>query len=427
MTIFNKRTAIFYYLVLYVVLLFSWARLSIIPTNYRIAFLALVFVPIIFIKISFLFPCLVLFLTTSLLSLAGFTFMPTDTIYYLLISLVFVFVAVFNERNYRYPYPLIILLIVLTLAVNTVTSGTIEKVSLVSLLMLLVSITVLGKDREMVVELIPQAFILSTFACAILTLANQQLLIQESFEYDYDRVMSGSLNYTCCTLGIGFILAFRELFKTTLWIRKIIYVSAMVVILTTIIIEASRGAILAIGVSSILMVLTQRIKLKTKVIIIAAFILLLFVFLNNHVLDLLIYRIQSEEGTGNGRTEIWTEKLSKFHGSITIPKALFGIGYVETMNLGGAGIRFAGCHNDFIAFYIEYGLFGLFLFLILILYPLFVTKSKSIRIDIAPLIVFIFLTCMTLEPFSIGYLPFFFLLSFIYLVVAPINKVGVIV
>ena len=409
----NKKRLYIYYSFLFALLLFTWARLSLIPTSYRIAFLALLFVPIVFNTISLFFPCLVLFLTTTLLSFAGYTFMPTEIIYYILISFVFALVAIFHTREYYYPYPLFILLIVLTLAVNIVTSGTIEKVSYAFLLMVLVSITILGKDREMVIRLIPQAFIISTFACAVLTLVNQQLLVQES--YDYERIISGSLNYTCCTFGIGFVLAFRELFKTSSWVGKAFYILAMFVLLFTIILEASRGAILSLSIASIVMVLTQRIKLKTRIIIIAAFILIAFVMYNNQVLDLLIYRIQSDEGTGTGRTEIWAEKLGKFHASLSFSSALFGIGYENTWNLGGARRQFIGCHNDFIAFYIEYGLIGLFLFLLLILSPLIVARTKSLRADIAPLVVFVILTCLTLEPFSIGYLPFFFLLLFIYL------------
>lgn len=379
----------------------------------RVGYLALVFLPVVN-RVSLFFPCLVLFLTTSLLSFAGYTFMPTETTIYLLIAGVFAFIAFRERRDYKYPYLLFLVIFFISMVVNIATSGKIEKISYSFLLLLLLPITINAKEKEFVADIAPKLFIISTAACACLTLMNQQLLIQES--YNYERLISGSLNYTCCTLGIGFVLALRELMKSSTkkyW--RLFYIFCMMALLITVIMEASRGAMLAIVISSVLIVFNKTSRLRTKIITVVLASLFIVVLYNNQVLDLLIYRIQSDTGTGTGRTEIWGDKLSQHLDSISFLSAFFGRGFENTWKLGGYGRDYIGCHNDFVAFFIEYGLIGIILFLLLILYPLRVAKTKSLRSDILPLVAYLIVTCMTLEPFSMGYLPYCFLLLFIYL------------
>lgn len=409
-----KKQTIIYYLVLYVALLFTWARQDYIPMPARIAYLVLVFAPVLFKRVSFYFPCLVLYLTTSLLSYAGYTFMPTETSIYLLFTLIFAFASHRGERKSYYPYIIFLCILILITSVNLFCSLKIEKVTYSFLILLLLPLTIKGKERETVVELVPKVFIVSTLACAVLTLFNQQLLIQQSSAYD--RLVSGSLNYTCCTLGIGFILALREFMKqSTHKIGKLFYALSMMLLIITIVLEASRGAVLAVAVSTVLIIFKQQSRIGTKIVTIILASLMVLVLYNNQFLDLLIYRIQSETGTGTGRTEIWSNKLHLFLEQSSVSSLLFGIGYDKAWNLGGAGLSFIGCHNDYLAFFIEYGFVGVLLFLVLVFYPLRAAKSRIVRIDVLPFVSYIIIVCMTLEPFSMGYLPFCFFLFFIYL------------
>lgn len=409
-----KKQTIIYYLVLYVALLFTWARQDFIPMPARIAYLVLVFAPVLVKRVAFYFPCLVLFLTTSLLSYAGYTFMPTEIIIYLLITLFFSATALSLKRNYRYPYWLFVLLLFLTVVINFIESYTIESVSYSFLFLILLPLTVSDNDKDIVVSVVPKVFIIATFSCALLILLNTRLISADF--YSYDRLVSQSLNYTCCTLGIGFVFALRELVKpSTTKAERVFYAISIMVILFTVISEASRGATLAMILSSVIIIIgwqgSRRIKFFT--IVVAA--IFIFVLYNNQFFDLLVYRIQADTGTGSGRTEIWVEKYNKYREQITIGSALFGIGFENTWNLGGAGANYKGCHNDFLAFLIEYGVIGLVFFLTLIFYPLRAAKSRIVRFDIVPLVTYIIVVCLTLEPFSMGYLPFCFLLLFIYL------------
>ena len=204
----KKKILLVYYGVLFVLLLTTWARQDFISMPIRVGYLALVFLPAVN-RVSLFFPCLVLFLTTSLLSFAGYTFMPTETTVYLLMAGVFAFIAFRERRDYKYPYVLFLVIFFISIVVNLVTSGKIETISYSFLLLLLLPITINEKEKEFVADIVPKLFILSTTACACLTLLNQELLIRES--YNHERLISGSLNYTCCTLGIGFVLSLRIL------------------------------------------------------------------------------------------------------------------------------------------------------------------------------------------------------------------------
>lgn len=407
-----KKTFI-YYLILFLLLLSTWDREEYIPMPLRVAFLTLVFLPVLK-RVSLYFPCLVLFLTTSLLSYAGYTFMPTEPIIYLSITALFAGMAFRNRRNYQFPYLLLLLLITLTIFVNFLEAGKFEKISFSLLIMSLIPITIGDKDKRVVVEIVPKLFIVTTVAVAILTLLNQQLLVIET--YNYERLVSGSLNYTCCTLGVGFILALREFIKPTctkLW--RVVYASSMIVLLLTIVMEASRGAMLGVVIATVLIVLNRNSKLSTKIIVVIFAVIVVMVLYNNLFFDLLIYRIQNDTGTGTGRTGIWADKLNVFLTSSSFFETLFGVGFEKTWNFGGGGASYVGCHNDFVAFFIEYGLFGSLLFLFVLGYPIFAAKTKQVRSDIIPLLAYIVVTCTTLEPFSMGYLPFCFVLLFIYL------------
>lgn len=409
----NKNIFFLYYGILFVLLLTTWARQELMPMPIRVAYLLLVFAPVVN-RVWWFFPCLVLFLTTSLLSFAGCTFMPTEIIIYVLITAAFALMSYSSRKSNDFPIHIFLLILFITIIVNLLASAQIEKVSYSFLILTLLPLTIKEKNRDEIVDIIPKLFVIATTSCAILTLMNQQLLIIET--YDYERLISGSLNYTCCTLGIGFILALREYLKSTSQrIPKLLYAFSMMILLITIVMEASRGAMFGIAVTSVLYVLNRQSRLRTKIIVITLSVLFLILLYNNHVLDMLIYRIQNDTGTGTGRTEIWSDKFNVFLNSISVISAIFGIGFERTWNLGGGGATFVGCHNDFLAFFIEYGIIGLSLFLALLIIPFRVAKSRMVRHEILPLVAYIVTTCMTLEPFSMGYLPFCFFLFYIYL------------
>ena len=417
----KKAYLIIYYAILLLLLVATWARTTLVPLPIRMFYLGLLFLPLLRYRV-FLAPCLALFWTIAQLSF-GYSLMPTEPYYYVGITLVFVVISIRRQKKYvHFPYPYLVLFFFYVLIINLVTNGTIEKVSYSFLLFLLLLLSVNDNLSE-VAEMVGKAFILVSLVCSGLIIVHMNELTT-SYSSDLDRVVTGSVNYSCTVLGIGAVLALSQSFNTkrSLW-WKIVCFFTIVISLFALLIQASRGAILAIAVADVSIVLFQRMKFRYKMlalVLIGAFVYFLY---QGAYLDLLITRIQSDDGTGTNRLIIWRDKLSSFYESSGFFQFLFGIGFEPTWRLGGAGKAYYGCHNDFLAFFLEYGLLGIILFFILILYPLF-NCPKGSRFTIIPLLLFIVTDCFSLEPFTIGYPPIYFFLFYQYLLSASQKEIS---
>ena len=124
----NKNIFFLYYGFLFVLLLTTWARQELMPMPIRVAYLLLVFAPVVN-RVWWFFPCLVLFLTTSLLSFAGYTFMPTEIAIYVLITAAFALMSYSSRKNNDFPIHIFLLILFITIIVNLLASAQIEKVS----------------------------------------------------------------------------------------------------------------------------------------------------------------------------------------------------------------------------------------------------------------------------------------------------------
>ncbi len=406
----HKGLLVAFYLVLLVLLLVTWSRTTLVSMPIRLVYLGLLFIPLISNRWLFA-PCLVLFWTIAQLSF-GYSLMPTEALYYVIVSLVFAIFSFHSFRRDDCPYPLFVLFIVATLLVNLTTSMTIGKITYSSVLFLLLFITINRRMSE-VAEMVGFAFILVSLICSSLVIFYQDRLIV-AYSSDFDRIMTGSINYTCTTLGIGSVLALLQAFdinRNRFW--RIVCIGTVIISFIALLLQASRGAILAVVVADLVIVFSQRINLAYKLITVLFFGLFVYYLYEGSYMDLLISRIQSDDGTGTNRLVIWKDKLFAFHESSSFMNLLFGIGVERTWNLGGAGYSYIGCHNDYLAFYIEYGVFGIFLFLSLLFYPYF-RSDRNTRRRIIPLLVFILADCISLEPFSVGHIPMYFLLFYIY-------------
>ena len=412
----KKRAFIeFYYAILLFLLIETWASTSLASLPVRVLYLGLLFLPLLSNR-EFLAPCLILFWTTAQLSF-GYSLMPTESYYYVAITLVFVAVTLLrNKKPIRFPYPLLFLFFLFVVLVNLATNGELQKVSYSSILFLLLLLTINDNLSE-VTEMIGYAFILVTLICSILVLINLSALTI-SYSSDLDRVMTGSINYSCSTLGIGSVIALSQSLNVRKnWWWRIVCIITIIISLFVLVIQASRGAILAVAVADIAILLFQRIKLIYKLLGIALVVAFVFFLYDGSYMDLLIYRIQTDDGAGTNRLVMWEQKLSAFQESANVFHYLFGIGFENAWKLGGAGKAYVGCHNDFLAFFIEYGIFGFIMFLGMILYPLY-CSPRNARISIIPLFLFIVSDCISLEPYSMGYPPMYCLLLYIYLLSA---------
>lgn len=410
----NKNKLLIYYSVLFVMLVFTWANRTFLPVVIRLAYLVFLFAPCL--KYTSLFaPCLILFLTTSLLSF-GYTFMPTEVGYYVLIAAVIALVTYSSYRkSIHIPLGAFVAFLVFVTLVNVIHSGTIERITYAFLLFIFLTLTVSQEENvKLATEIIPLCFIIISLACSILIWINQRELMVD-FAAGYERLWSSSINYTCSTIGIGVIFALEIALdaKRRKYIR-IISLATMIISFKVLLAEASRGAFLVIAVSSVIIILFTKVKVYYKILVLLLLYGVVMYLYQHGYFDLLIYRVEMDDGTGSQRLSIWESKLNSFLNYDNPLVVLWGLGYSKTWGLGGEGLSFIGCHNDFVAFFIEYGVFGLGFLLFFLLFPL-IKVSKKTRRHILPYLIFIIVDGLSLEPLSMGYLPMFFLLFYIYI------------
>ena len=213
-------------------------------------------------------------------------------------------------------------------------------------------------------------------------------------------------NYFGCAVGFGIVAALVEIFrrKSSAIIKLILYASIMVM-LACLAINASRGALLAVGISSIILISFSRTKTMYKIlftIIIVAGIISIF---NMGYFDLLQYRIENDSNGGSGRLIIWTRKIQSFFNEANILNIFFGMGNEGARALAFGSAVSRAFHNDFIAFLCEYGFLGLILYLGWLYYP--VKKAKENKLIVASVVGYIAACGLTLEPVTAGRFTYF--------------------
>ena len=178
--------------------------------------------------------------------------------------------------------------------------------------------------------------------------------------------------------------------------------------------NASRGAVVCVASGIIIITLFSKIGLKKKISIALLVFFGIMLMYQLGLFGALEERVMhDEDGTGSGRTIIWAYKISLFFEQ-PMYKLFTGLGY-----RGGFMLGFDdgyGFHNDYVAFFVDYGIIGTILFILFLLYPLFIArKNKKQRAIVTALTVYLILCCTTLEPLSGGRLPFCYLYLFIYI------------
>ena len=106
---------------------------------------------------------------------------------------------------------------------------------------------------------------------------------------------------------------------------------------------------------------------------------------------------------------IWSSKYYTFIDNASFGDLVFGVGKDRGIGLTSVlGVNHMGFHNDFLAFLVSYGVVGLCFFVALLVRPLRKLKwSSPYRTAVIANSVFLFLACMTLEPFFIGMYPLY--------------------
>ena len=405
----ENKNLYFYYGFLFVVNLVLGLRYhGEAPTIMRLAFLVMVVAPALksYRILPFVIP---LFLISST---AGYIegLMPSQLYWYAVISVVVVFLARNNHVKLgRYPISLLLLFLYITF-VNYICGMTIEHISY-SLIIVLAFCLLMRFGDEWALSLFSLVFALISLSLSLMFIFADPT---NTHSYGYtglERVMAFSdPNYYGCTLGMGALTSVIELFrqpKGKTLLRSFYFIVA-VMSFVILILNASRGGILAFALAVAVIILFSRVNRIGKIITIVVLAGLIAFLYENDYFALLEYRIMNDTGGGSSRTAIWIYKLNVFFNQSNIFQILFGYGHNGGLAIGGGKFGYGagkvlGFHNDFIAFLVDYGVIGLMLFL-LFLYFIFrqACGNKILKVFCFSVLIFLVVHIMTLEPYTAG-------------------------
>ena len=396
-----SKKLLYYFIFLFLVLI-SWRNPDITPpTMLRVVYLFALMVPTLLFAQKMMPIVITLFYVVSNYS-CYISYMPNQVMLYVIFPIMSLLYK--SQNNTTYSPSIYLILFIYTVFANLLGSFSIEPICACFLLMVLFTkLSPMNDSRY--VHLFSCAFILSSLVIGLQFMIEGKQF-QENFNYGelVTRTQWMDPNYLGCVIGLGSITALIEaLFNKTISKKlKYLLFSIFGFLCAILILNASRGALLATLGSSIILFLKSDIQFRFKVATILCFLLFLYFLYVYGFFDFLLLRIELDEGRGgSGRTDIWATKIQSYS-QLSFFDQLFGIGYQNGMRLGFGTAR--GFHNDYIAFLIEYGVIGLMAFIFFLIS--FLRKANNFWIVFA-IVLYVVLTGATLEPISGGMLSYF--------------------
>lgn len=411
----KKNSKVLIYYLMWILVYIAWGYLNI-PLNSVVCLLvwAAIIVPTFFLDTTIF---LVVFSTFYLLARYNYSSVYLPTNIYTYVGTYIAFIIIRGKELKGKINPLIMALFLITLFRNFFDSAEIIDASLCFLLLIMFIHTGNLSSKE-TTTLFSWAFMSAGVALSIYHIIFGDTTGMQSWREGelvdryafYDINYGGSIIALCICMVLIYLFNFEK--KSNLF--RMFAISSVVLMSVSLILNASRASILAVVFCLVLLILNSKAKIYTKLFAVIVAVLFAFVVSREGVLDYLVFRFTSDDGTGGSRTYIWQHKLYFFSANSDIIHFLFGYGYDGGRNIsGGIGVRSIAFHNDFLAFLCEYGFIGFVLFSLFFLYPL--AKSiKGNRLAVIAGLLSLFVITFTLEPFAAGRLPFFSYWYFLY-------------
>lgn len=400
-----KKNLIIYY-VLLLGLLSTWNSPELPPMIIRLLFLVLSVAPLVFNNTE-RFPCI---LSTFVIISANRyvpSYMPFLPIY---IAITTIMMMSFKRSGTgkSAPLPLIILLI-FTCFVNLLKSSSVESISITTLIIVLfysfIDNDLHRRSREISISLV----VISFFLCLeILIFKGESTYSFTVGDRQFDRVGWNDPNYFSSIIGMGAIASLNMLLSSERLSKlyQALLISVIMLVIVVSLMIASRGAILAMFVSIMVLLIFARRQSKISSVLLLTLFAFIIIIYQNGSFNFLITRFINDAGEIGGRDVIWRSKLADFSEHASFLDLLIGLGHKEGLALASyVGDRaYIGFHNDYIAMSVSYGLIGLILMIAMYLYPIF--KYKDPRVTATCL--YIMIISISLEPLYSGGLAIFY-------------------
>ena len=390
------------------VILLSWTNPTAPPSAIlRILFLVALMIPLVANKLYYIYiPAVLIFFHTVSYYGSAFSYMPTDISY----LAVFPLLCLMGIKNRNSPPAIWIVFFLYISFINLLYGGNFSNLSKLFLLLILLY-PILFINKKYSFTILSWCFILSSIVLSILYIINR-----DKFSYAYggdlERSMWMDPNYWGVAVGVGTVISYVEYTfnQKTPKLFKALLLVTMGLTIAVLILNASRGALLAVGVSCLYVILTNKDStVKSKTFIILLSIIFIYILYKQGYFELLEYRTEDRDlSGGNGRLDIWTRKINAYLMLHPIQQ-ISGIGNIGGMNLGFNYLR--GFHNDFVGILVCYGIIGLMMYLFLLINVYICSSNKKIAMAV---LLYIIVSSFTIEPISGGHLIIGSLLLFSY-------------
>lgn len=408
----NKTLYIYlYYAVLLLILASRGAEASEPPMVLRLAFMAAVIAPTIAYN-EFCYPAILTMFFAITRDGFSYSYMPYNLSIYVIITIAIT--VFFRNRkdvggNYVPTYlilmTLYLFLIDLVFSMGQHGSAVFNNTAL-SLISIICFLLIIGKDKEVALQQFPLCFAVTTIVLCYAFFTGREHFTVDYFNTEYERTGWTDPNFFGMLLGMGTVSAFIKLFSQE-WkmlsnVDKGIYLSAIVLSMPVLLLNASRGAVLSVTVAFTILLVASKVRSSYKILFVILAVVGLFYLYSNNYFDLLLFRIENDDGTGSDRTVIWADKLNAFFNGNFI-QMIVGYGHTGGSNITGTLVGF---HNDYVGFLVDYGFIGLAMLLYWLYYPVSIARNAA-RVNVVVLIVYLAMCFVTLEPLLTGILPYF--------------------
>lgn len=394
----KEKLYILYYSILLVLMFVMMRPNSDVSTAIRVIMFSLTFIPVIF-KLELLPSVFVCFYGTSAASFSPIV--PTMPSYYIiLIPLLYL---VYN-RNRKSRFCIKSLTVYAFYLICSLIHVDIPECFSWLFVCILLG-DMIKKENDL--RMLFYAFLIVSIFLSLLYIVNRSVFVYQYGVHTLGLEHSGWINqnFFGAFISAGGVLAGSYITGFLRFVRSrfltIICIIVMILSFLVLGLNSSRGALFSFAIPVILMILTSKIKLHIKLIVVSIIVIAAVLMFNNNIFDLLLYRLQDDTfETGGGRTTIWSRKLESFINESNPLTLLFGVGRTATNTIGGINIS---THNDIVTSFIGFGIIGLLLFIYyILLYPMIIA-NKSAKLFICILSIYTLVECMVLEPFFRGY------------------------
>lgn len=405
---------ILYYIVL--LLIFASRQGDMAPSMpIRIAFMSAAILPSVLSKEVSYPAVLTLFFTLTLYGFA-YSYMPYTLSLYVFVTLILTVIITRRAKPivktplFSYLFPVYVFCVDSINSFGSFNASYVTEV-LFCLVMLLCYFLMAISDESISLKQLPLAFMAVSVVLSLYFILNREtFVVNYDYNGEYERIGWIDPNYFGTVLGMGVVIAFNRLIGSPRQRNKqdkldfIFCISTIILATPVLLLNASRGAILSVVVAVVVSFVSAKARTWQKALIMIVATIGIVYLYNNQYMDLLAYRISNDDTGGSGRLPIWISKLTAYsHGNLI--NILFGYGYSQGLTISG---RFIGFHNDFLAFLVDYGIVGFFLFIHMLLYPILRIPRKSSYFPyILSIIAYLSVTCFTLEPLTAGRLPYY--------------------